>query len=105
MTTTSTDLNRRRASAARSGRAVRTHLTIFVSALVLVSVMGSDAASARTRYVIPRNVTMDASTSAYRAAGYVYRPIGILTRVGAITMSPAALDSGTCDVGDSPRIC
>ena len=105
MTNPFTDLKRRRASAADSERAVRTHLTIFVSALFLMSVMGSDVASARTRHAIPRNVTMDASASTYRATGYVYRPIGILARVGAITMSPTPLDGGTCDVGDSPRIC
>src|SRR5258708_5905135 len=105
MTNTSMDFDRRRALAADTKRAIRTRLIVCASALVLMSVMGSDAASARTRHVIPRNVAMDANASTYPTIHYVYRPIGILTRVGAFTMSPTLSDAQNCDVGDSPRIC
>ena len=48
MTNTSMDFDRRRALAADAKRAIRTRLIVCASALVLMSVMGSDAASART---------------------------------------------------------
>jgi hypothetical protein len=106
MSNTSIDFNRRRAPAAGTERAVRTRLIICVCAFVLMSVMESDAASARTSHVTPRNVAMDANASTYPTTRYVYRPIGILTpRVGAFTMSPTPSDGENCDVGDNPRIC
>jgi hypothetical protein len=106
MSNNSIDFNRRRAPTAGTERAVRTRLIICVSAFVLMSVTGSDAASARTSHVIPRNVAMDASASTYPTTPHVYRPIGILTpRFGAFTMSPTPSDGENCDVGDNPRIC
>ena len=106
MTNTSIDFNRRRAPAAGTERAARTRLIICVSALVLMSVMGSDAASARASHVTPRNVAMEANASIYPTTRYVYRPIGIVTpRVGAFTMSTTPSDGENCDVGDNPRIC
>jgi hypothetical protein len=106
MINTSIDIDRRRAPAAGTERAVRTRLAICVSAFVLMSVTGSDAAPARTSHVTPRNVAMDANASTYPTTRYVHRPIGILTlRVGAFTLSPTPSDRENCDVGDSPHIC
>ncbi len=106
MSNTSIDFNRRRAPAGGTEHALRTRLINCVCAFVLMSVLGSDAASARTSHVIPRNIAMDANASTYPTTRYVYRAIGILTpRVGAFTMSPTPSDGENCDVGDNPRIC
>ena len=80
-----------------------TKLKLPSAALIAVAMLATPA-MARTSHVTSRHLAEDANASASPTAHYIHGPVGIRApRLGAFATAPS--DRGTCDVGDSPRIC
>ena len=70
---------------------------------IAVAVFAAPAA-ARKSHVNPQHLADDAYASVSPAAHHINGAVGI--RVPRVrTFDPASPDGGTCDVGDSARIC
>jgi hypothetical protein len=70
---------------------------------IAVAVLAAPA-TARKRHVNPQHLADDANASVSHTARYINGPVGI--RVPRVhTFGQVRSDGGTCDVGDSARIC
>jgi hypothetical protein len=76
----------------------------LLSAALIAAAMLATPAMARTSHVTSRHLAVDANASVSPAAHYMSGLVGTRAQhVGAFATAPS--DGGTCDVGDSPRIC
>ena len=76
----------------------------LLSAALIAAAMLATPAMARTSQVTSRHLAEDANASVSPTAHYIHGPFGIRApRLGAFATAPS--DGGTCDVGDTPRIC
>src|SRR5215475_9460718 len=70
---------------------------------IAVAVLAAPA-TARKSHVNPQHLADDANASVSPTAHYINGPVAI--RVPRVrSFDPARPDGGTCDVGDSARIC
>ena len=69
---------------------------------IAVAVLAAPA-TARKSHVNPQHPADDANASVSPTAHYINRHVG--SRVPHVRTFPAPSDSGTCDVGDTARIC
>ena len=70
---------------------------------IAVAVLAAPA-TARKSHLNPQHPADDANASVSPTAHYINGPVGI--RVPRVrTFDPAPSDGGTCDVGDTARIC
>jgi len=70
---------------------------------IVVAVLAAPA-TARKSHVNPQHFADDANASVTPTAHYINGPVGI--RVPRVrTFGSARPDGGTCDVGDTARIC
>jgi len=76
----------------------------LLSAALIAAAMLATPAMARTSSVALRYLAEDANANAAPAPHHISGSVSIRTpRVGAFATAPA--DGGTCDIGDSPRVC
>jgi hypothetical protein len=76
----------------------------LLSAALIAAAMLATPAMARTSHVTSRHLAVDANAGVFPTAHYISAPVGTRAQhVGAFGTAPS--DGGTCDVGDSPRIC
>jgi len=76
----------------------------LLPAALIAAAMLATPAMARASHITSRHLAEDANVSVFPTAHGISGPVGIRApRVGAFVTAPS--DGGTCDVGDSPRIC
>jgi hypothetical protein len=76
----------------------------LLPATLIAAAMLATPAMARTSHVTSRHLSDDANASVSSTVHYINGPAGIRApRVGAFALAPS--DGGTCDVGDSARVC